>query len=79
MSLHLMPLSPGDNPSAGRFVFICLNETANRLRYNIRNYWLVVIINDSLAPNAMLEKRPEKAALKKDEHCPVWVIGKRKL
>ena len=79
MPLQLARLNPGDIPSAGRFVFICLNETANRLCHNIRNYWLVVVINESLAPNAMLKKRPESPGLKKDKHVPIWVIGKGKL
>jgi hypothetical protein len=79
----LHPIQPADKAPPGYIVFTCWKESENRQRWDIRNFWLVMVANEDMMPDQLCRVRPPKFtgrfSRKSDVHCAVWVIGKGQL
>ena len=77
MTLEPHPLTPDDKLTVGQIVFTCWKGNENTRRYDIRNYWLVVVVTEDMIPDKMKQSRP--VAPMGDTMVPCWLVGKGQL
>jgi hypothetical protein len=80
-ALSLHPIQPTDEAPPGYVVFACWREPENRQEWDIRNFWLVMVVKEDMMPDQLRKAR--LAGLRRVNrgagYCAVWVIGKGEL
>lgn len=79
LSLH--PIQPTDEAPPGYVVFACWRESDDCREWDIRNFWLVMVVREDMMPEQLRRARPtgQRRVDKEGEVCAVWVVGKREL